>query len=394
MNFLVAYRLLFSQYNLSFISIISKVSIIGLMLGVGILITVLSVMNGFEKELRDKILGFTSHITIHANNELSTDKLISIIESDKNIASYSFVSRNEELISSSSSKNIPIIIHNVSPEKENQTSDIGRMIIQGSFEFNGSNDLVIGNVLARELGVTSGDVIEISNYNNLQKNNKFIISGIFDSGLYEYNQRFVYASNLSLTNNSEYTYIKIKLFDPLRASLVSRNLFDKFGIITSNWTETHNALFQAISNEKRVMFIILALIIAIASFNIISSLTLLVLNKQKDIAILLSLGISRRSIQYIFLIQGFIIGILGILFGVILGLILAININQIVIFLESIFNITFISPEIYHLSKVPYIILMSDICNIVLISLVMVLLTSIYPAAKASKITPARSLNS
>tara|TARA_B100001113_G_scaffold212284_1_gene174157 strand:+ start:18173 stop:19357 length:1185 start_codon:yes stop_codon:yes gene_type:complete len=394
MNFLVAYRLLFSQYNLSFISIISKVSIIGLMLGVGILITVLSVMNGFEKELRDKILGFTSHITIHANNELSTDKLISIIESDKNIASYSFVSRNEELISSSSSKNIPIIIHNVSPEKENQTSDIGRMIIQGSFEFNGSNDLVIGNVLARELGVTSGDVIEISNYNKLQKNNKFIISGIFDSGLYEYNQRFVYASNLSLTNNSEYTYIKIKLFDPLRASLVSRNLFDKFGIITSNWTETHNALFQAISNEKRVMFIILALIIAIASFNIISSLTLLVLNKQKDIAILLSLGISRRSIQYIFLIQGFIIGILGILFGVILGLILAININQIVIFLESIFNITFISPEIYHLSKVPYIILMSDICNIVLISLVMVLLTSIYPAAKASKITPARSLNS
>tara|TARA_B100001109_G_scaffold193306_1_gene159829 strand:- start:6257 stop:7351 length:1095 start_codon:yes stop_codon:yes gene_type:complete len=364
------------------------------MLGVGILITVLSVMNGFEKELRDKILGFTSHITIHANNELSTDKLISIIESDKNIASYSFVSRNEELISSSSSKNIPIIIHNVSPEKENQTSDIGRMIIQGSFEFNGSNDLVIGNVLARELGVTSGDVIEISNYNKLQKNNKFIISGIFDSGLYEYNQRFVYASNLSLTNNSEYTYIKIKLFDPLRASLVSRNLFDKFGIITSNWTETHNALFQAISNEKRVMFIILALIIAIASFNIISSLTLLVLNKQKDIAILLSLGISRRSIQYIFLIQGFIIGILGILFGVILGLILAININQIVIFLESIFNITFISPEIYHLSKVPYIILMSDICNIVLISLVMVLLTSIYPAAKASKITPARSLNS
>ncbi len=394
MNFLVAYRLLFSQYNLSFISIISKVSIIGLMLGVGILITVLSVMNGFEKELRDKILGFTSHITIHANNELSTDKLISIIESDKNIASYSFVSRNEELISSSSSKNIPIIIHNVSPEKENQTSDIGSMIIQGSFEFNGSNDLVIGNVLARELGVTSGDVIEISNYNKLQKNNKFIISGIFDSGLYEYNQRFVYASNLSLTNNSEYTYIKIKLFDPLRASLVSRNLFDKFGIITSNWTETHNALFQAISNEKRVMFIILALIIAIASFNIISSLTLLVLNKQKDIAILLSLGISRRSIQYIFLIQGFIIGILGILFGVILGLILAININQIVIFLESIFNITFISPEIYHLSKVPYIILISDICNIVLISLVMVLLTSIYPAAKASKITPARSLNS
>mgnify|MGYP001474311518 CR=1 FL=1 len=268
------------------------------------------------------------------------------------------------------------------------------MIIQGSFKLNSSNNLVIGNVLARELNITIGDKVNISNFNKIQKNNEFIISGIFDSGLHEYNQRFVYASDKSLINNLDYTYIKMKLFNPLEASLVSRDLFNKFGIFTSNWTETHNALFQAISNEKRVMFIILTLIIAIASFNIISSLTLLVMNKQKDIAILMSLGISRRSIQYIFLIQGFIIGALGISFGVILGLVLATNINEIVIFLESIFNITFISPEIYHLNKVPYIILTSDIYHIILISLVMVLLSSIYPATKASKIIPAQSLNS
>ncbi len=364
------------------------------MLGVGILITVLSVMNGFEKELRDKILGFTSHIQIHSDSQLTREELISIITSNKNIASYSFVSRNEELISSSEKKNIPIIIHNVSEENENKTSDIGRMIIQGSFKFNSSNNLVIGNVLARELNITIGDKVNISNYNKLQKSNKFIISGIFDSGLHEYNQRFVYASDKSLINILDYTYIKMKLFNPLEASLVSRDLFNKFGIFTSNWTETHNALFQAISNEKRVMFVILTLIIAIASFNIISSLTLLVMNKQKDIAILMSLGISRRSIQYIFLIQGFIIGALGISFGVILGLVLATNINEIVIFLESIFNITFISPEIYHLNKVPYIILTSDIYHIISISLAMVLLSSIYPATKASKIIPAQSLNS
>ena len=393
MNLLIAYRLLFSKYNLSFISIISKVSITGLMLGVGILITVLSVMNGFEKELRDKILGFTSHVNIYPNSQLTSDELISIMDRENEISSYSFILRNEELISSVSKKNIPIIIHNVNSDKEIQTSDIRRMIIDGNFDLKESNHLVIGNILARELDVSLGDEIEISNYNKLHKNNKFIISGIFDSGLYEYNQRFVYGSNTSLINNSAYTYIKIKLLDPLNASLVSNNLFNKFSINSSNWTETHNALFQAINNEKRVMFIILTLIIAIASFNIISSLTLIVLNKQKDIAILISLGVSRRSIQYIFFIQGFIIGFIGISLGVLLGLVLSTNINDIVIFLERIFNISFISPEIYHLSKVPHIILINDIYSIVWISFIMVLLSSIYPASKASKITPAESLN-
>ncbi len=393
MNLLIAYRLLFSKYNLSFISIISKVSIAGLMLGVGILITVLSVMNGFEKELRDKILGFTSHVNIYPTQELSSDELISIMDKDKEILSYSFILRNEELISSPSKKNIPIIIHNVDPNREIQTSDIGRMIVDGNFDLKNQDHLVIGNILARELDVSIGDKIEISNYNKIHKNNKFIISGIFDSGLYEYNQRFVYGSNTSLADDSIYSYIKIKLLDPLDASEVSRNLFNKFSIITSNWTETHNALFQAIKNEKRVMFIILALIIAIASFNIISSLTLIVLNKQKDIAILISLGVSRKSIQYIFFIQGFIIGIIGILLGVLLGLLLSVNINDIVILLESIFNISFISPEIYHLSEVPYIILMNDIYSIVWISFAMVLLSSIYPASKASNIIPAQSLN-
>ena len=306
MNLLIAYRLLFSKYNLSFISIISKVSIAGLMLGVGILITVLSVMNGFEKELRDKILGFTSHVSIYPDQQLSSDELISIMKNEREILSYSFIVRNEELISSASKKNIPIIIHNVNPKKEIKTSDIGKMIIDGNFNLKDSYHVVIGNILARELDVSVGDEIEISNYNKTYKRNKFIISGIFDSGLYEYNQRFVYGSNKSLVNDSDYSYIKIKLSDPLSASLVSRSLFKKFAIISSNWTETHNALFQAINNEKRVMFIILALIIAIASFNIISSLTLIVLNKQKDIAILISLGVSRRSVQYIFFIQGFI----------------------------------------------------------------------------------------
>ena len=394
MNLLVAYRFLFSKYNLSFISIISKISIIGLMLGVGILITVLSVMNGFEKELREKILGFTSHVNVYPHNQHTIEELKLILDTNKNIASYSVINRNEELISSDSVNNYPIIMHNVNSKNELLTSNISEMMQAGDFSLKKSTDIVIGNVLANNLKVNIGDQIIITNYKGIYKSNKYIVSGIFDSGINEYNQRFIYGSNLNLYNTNEFSYIKLKLNDPLQASFVSSQLFNSNSLITSNWTETHNALFQAINNEKRVMFIILALIIAIASFNIVSSLTLLVMNKQKDIAILISLGINKRTIGSIFLIQGFIIGLVGISLGVLLGLTLSININSIVLFAESLFSIALISPDIYHLNKVPYIILISDIYKIISMAFIMVLLSSIYPAQKASKLLPTISLNS
>lgn len=394
MNFLVAYRFLFSKYNLSFISVISKISIIGLMLGVGILITVLSVMNGFEKELRDKILGFTSHINIYPHDQHTVDDLKSIIKTNKNILAYSIINRNEELVSSDSVNNYPIIMHNVTSQNELLTSNIAQMIQLGDFNLENPNNIVIGNVLANTLNITIGDQITVSNYKKTYISNKFIVSGIFDSGINEYNQRFIYGSNLNLHSTDQFSYIKLKLIDPLKASLISRELFNSYSLITSNWTETHNALFQAINNEKRVMFIILSLIIAIASFNIVSSLTLLVMNKQKDIAILTSLGINKKTIESIFLIQGFIIGVAGITLGVLLGLVLSININAIVLFIESLFNVALISPDIYHLDKVPYIIIVSDIYKIVIIAFLMVLVSSIYPARKASKLIPAQSLNS
>ena len=394
MNLLVAYRFLFSKYNLSFISIISKISIIGLMLGVGILITVLSVMNGFEKELREKILGFTSHVNVYPHNQYTIEELKLILKANKNVSAYSVINRNEDLISSDSVNNYPIILHSVNSEDEKLTSNISKMMYVGTFNLKEPSNIIIGNVLANNLKVTIGDEITITNYKEVYKSNKYIISGIFDSGINEYNQRFVYGSNINLYNTNEFSYVKLKLIDPLQASYVSSQLFNSYSLITSNWTETHNALFQAINNEKRVMFIILALIIAIASFNIISSLTLLVMNKQKDIAILISLGINKRTIESIFLIQGFIIGVVGISLGVLLGLTLSININSIVLFVESLFSVTLISPDVYHLDEVPYIILISDIYKIIVMTFIMVLLSSIYPAQKASKLIPAQSLNS
>lgn len=393
MNFFMAYRFLFSRYNLSFISIISKVSIIGLMLGVGILITVLSVMNGFEKELRDKILGFTSHVNIYPHATLKSDQIISIINSEDKVVSYSFINRDEELISSDSVNNYPVIFNSVSSEQEKLTTNISEMLVIGDFNFKTPSDVIIGTVLADTLNVTVGDTIKITNFKQNYKNDYLTIKGIFDSGINEYNARFIYGNNLNYISANKFSYIKLKLKDPLHASYVSKQLFDSHTLITSNWTETHNALFQAINNEKRVMFIILTLIIAIAAFNIISSLSLLVMNKQKDIAILMSVGLSNKTISLIFLLQGMIIGVLGISFGVILGLLLSMNINEIVVFAERIFDISLISPDIYHLDKVPHIILKSDIYNIILISLILVIISSIYPAIKASRKIPIQSLN-
>ena len=393
MKFLIAYRLLFSRYNLSFISIISKVSIFGLMLGVGILITVLSVMNGFEKELRDKILSFTSHVNIYPSDRVTIKDLENIINTDKNIKGYSIVQKNEVLLSSDEIKNIPVIVHNVNQDLESNASEISDLIIDGKFKLSSPQDIVIGNILANNLRVSIGDKIQFTNYNKVFKQDSFMVTGIFDSGIYEYNQRFIYGSDLALTNRDSYTYIKLKLSDPLNAVKISRDLFNQYSIISSNWTETHNALFQAIGNEKRVMFIILMLIIAITSFNIISSLSLLVLNKQKDIAVLISLGFSKISIQSIFIMQGIIIGIVGISLGVLLGFVLSTYINEIVIAIESFFNISLIAPDVYHLDVVPSIVLISDVYKITIISFLMVLLSSIYPAKKAIDITPSQSLN-
>ena len=363
------------------------------MLGVGILITVLSVMNGFEKELRNKILSFTSHINIYHQDHFSIKDLESIIQSNNLILGYSIISRNEVLVSSDEVTNVPIVVNNVNEKLERDTSEIVNMLIDGDFDLSESNNVVIGTVLANNLNVTIGDQIMITNYNNLYKINKYVVKGIFDSGIHEYNQRFAYGSNLALTDIDAYTYIKLKIAEPLDASSVSQDLFLNHSVISSNWMQTHNALFQAINNEKRVMFIILTLIIAIASFNIVASLSLLVLNKQKDIAILISLGFSKVTIQSIFLIQGIIIGIIGITLGVLLGIILSQNINMIVLFIESFFNVSLITPDIYHLDNVPSIILTSDIYKIVIISFLMVLLSSLYPARKAISVRPSQSLN-
>ncbi len=411
MQFLTAYRFLTSAKNTGFISIISKISILGIIVGVGILITVMSVMNGFEKELRSKILGFTSHSTVYAkNNNLKlSNKIFSTIENLEEVIGYSPYIQKEGLLSSRNNTKT-IFLRAIKPELERNVSDIDNNMILGNFDdikkFN--NSIIIGSGVAQKLLVSIGDELELLTQIRIKDSQelypykiKYIVSGIFDIGLYEYNNAFVFIDlnnflSIFKERNNENLYldaIRLKLKNPLQSYRFSLD-FEKSNkaFFIQDWSETHQSFFNAINNEKRIMFIILILIIVVAAFNITSSLLMLVISKQKDIAILMTLGADRSAILKIFVLQGIILGLIGTIFGIIFGLVLSHNIDSIMNVIESIFGLNLLPADIYHLNKIPSIIDYNDVLMIGISSFVLSVLSTIYPAKKASTILPSKIL--
>ena len=411
MQFLTAYRFLTSAKNTGFISIISKISILGIIVGVGILITVMSVMNGFEKELRSKILGFTSHSTVYAkNNNLKlSNKIFSTIENLEEVIGYSPYIQKEGLLSSRNNTKT-IFLRAIEPELERNVSDIDNNMILGNFDdinkFN--NSIIIGSGVAQKLLISIGDEVELLTQIRIKDNQelypykiKYIVSGIFDIGLYEYNNAFVFIDlnnflSIFKERNNENLYldaIRLKLKNPLQSYRFSLD-FEKSNkaFFIQDWSETHQSFFNAINNEKRIMFIILILIIVVAAFNITSSLLMLVISKQKDIAILMTLGADRSAILKIFVLQGIILGLIGTIFGIIFGLVLSHNIDSIMNVIESIFGLNLLPADIYHLNKIPSIIDYNDVLMIGISSFVLSVLSTIYPAKKASTILPSKIL--
>ena len=411
MQFLTAYRFLTSAKNTGFISIISKISILGIIVGVGILITVMSVMNGFEKELRSKILGFTSHSTVYAkNNNLKlSNKIFSTIENLEEVIGYSPYIQKEGLLSSRNNTKT-IFLRAIEPELERNVSDIDNNMILGNFDdinkFN--NSIIIGSGVAQKLLISIGDEVELLTQIRIKDSQelylyktKYIVSGIFDIGLYEYNNAFVFIDlnnflSIFKERNNENLYldaIRLKLKNPLQSYRFSLD-FERSNkaFFIQDWSETHQSFFNAINNEKRIMFIILILIIVVAAFNITSSLLMLVISKQKDIAILMTLGADRSAILKIFVLQGIILGLIGTIFGIIFGLVLSHNVDSIMNVIESIFGLNLLPADIYHLNKIPSIIDYNDVLMIGISSFVLSVLSTIYPAKKASTILPSKIL--
>ena len=399
----IAFRYLKTRKKDGFLNIISIFSFIGISLGVAVLIIVMSVMNGFRTELINKIVGFNSHVTVK-----SYDKPIDIKKLNntdlKLISNELILSNTGEAVVINKDYTKGIVLRGYSKK------DFSKLEIIKQENFTGnSNNLIdynisIGKELSYSLNLQIGDKIIIMSpsgvgtiIGNLPKQQTFIVSSIFDSGLADFDQNIAFININSLENffdlNKKDRNLEIYLRDPQnieKMKIKIQSIFNNEIIYT--WSDMNSSLFSALKVERNVMFIILSLIIIVAAFNIISGLTILVKNKTREIAILKSIGVLNKSIAKIFFLIGIIIGSSATIFGIFLGVIFSLYVENLRAFLSNIFNISLFPEEIYFLSKMPSEINISSIIIISICSILITILVSIFPAIKASKLDPVKAL--
>ncbi|PCI67285.1 MAG: lipoprotein-releasing system transmembrane subunit LolC [Piscirickettsiaceae bacterium] len=391
-----------------FISFISMTSMLGIALGVMALITVLSVMNGFEAQLREKILGMASHVTITEYSDSLKDWQTlghQIDETDSVVGWAPFV--KAEVMLSANQRVSGGLLRGVLPDKEVMVSDIDTKMVQGKLSdlVPGKFDIVLGIELANHLGVTVGDKVTVitpkltpTPAGVLPRLRRFTVIGLFEVGMYEYDRNLalihVDAGSKLLRLGDAVSGLRIKLDDMFRAPWVTRDLVKYLtpNFRISNWTMEHRNFFKAIKTEKRVMFIILMLIVAVAAFNIVSTLVMVVTDKRSEIAILRTLGFTPSSVMSVFMVQGVIIGLIGTVLGVVLGVALALNVETIVPAIERFFQVQFLPADIYYISDLPSKLDWSDVVTIAIYSFVLSLISTIYPAWQASRVNPAEAL--
>ncbi|MBL1275194.1 MAG: lipoprotein-releasing ABC transporter permease subunit [Ectothiorhodospiraceae bacterium] len=406
----IGLRYLRAKRRNQFISFISFSSMMGITLGVMALITVLSVMNGFEKELRERILGMASHITIsRMDNEALQDWAglgEAIANTNPRIVGMAPYVRKEVMFSFGSQVQGGLL-RGVSPEKDPEVSDVWQKMLYGELSElrAGEFGIILGKGLARKLGVTMNDKVTVvtpqaSNTpaGILPRMKRFTVKGIFEVGMHEYD------SALSLIHVDDaarlfrlqggVTGLRLKLDDMFEAVPVRNELVEILpgGYWISDWTMRHANLFRAVKIEKTMMFIILLLIVAVAAFNIVSTLVMVVTDKQADIAILRTLGSTPGSIMTIFIVQGVVIGVVGVALGVVAGVSLSLNLNAVVGFLERVLEVQFMPADVYYISTFPSELYWRDVIKIALISLGLSVLGTLYPAWRASRIQPAEAL--
>ena len=391
-----------------FISFISLTSIIGIALGVMALIVVLSVMNGFQSELKSRILNVASDVEIISPNAKirdwqAIDKKINSIPNVNSAAPFT----NHQALVSMGKYNRGVLVRGIDPSIEPKVSNLHSSIVSGSFNLIPNEyQILIGIDLARYFSLKVGDKISMissqANYSPvgmLPRIKQYKISGIFDAGMYEYDAGLVVIhindAQKFFQTKKQISGVRVKLNN---LDITKQSVSEIYQAINSedyivlDWTQKHSNLFSAIQLEKRVMSIILTLIIAVAAFNIVSTLVMGVTEKKSDIAILRTLGASQKSVLIIFMGQGALTGIIGTFFGILFGVLIATNIDIIVPFIENIFGIEFLSKDIYYISEVPSQILLNDIFYIGFMGLLLSFIASIYPSFKASKIEPAVAL--
>jgi lipoprotein-releasing system permease protein len=392
-----------------FISFISAISMLGIALGVMALIVVLSVMNGFENELRGRILGMVSHVTVssfggplHGWQSLRDQTM----ENPAVIAGAPYIEA-EAMISNLSSVS-GALIRGIDPDYETGVSEIHENMEFGALTdlVAGEYGIILGSGLANSLDVVPGDRVTMvtpqatsSPLGFLPRLRRFKVVGIFEIGVYEYDRssaliHYQDASRLFRLDGGV-TGLRLKLDDLDLAPRVRQELKQTVGFEywVSDWTLRHSNYFKAVRTEKTVMFIILSLIVAVAAFNIVSTLVMVVTDKQADIAILRTLGMSPLSVMWVFMVQGTLIGLIGTLLGLAAGVTVALQIDVIVPALEQFFQTQFLPRGVYPITDLPSEMKQADVIKITLLSFGVSVLATLYPALRASKTRPAEALS-
>jgi lipoprotein-releasing system permease protein len=419
----ISIRHLSARKSQKFISLNSWISMMGVGLGVMALIVVIAVMSGFSNDLRDKILGTNSHVVVSNINQTTIENYNSILEKILSVAGVTaaapFIINQVMLINGERVSGV--VVRGLDPEKEGTVSDLEKNMIIGSIldlKINSSSlkgrkledkknrtGIILGKELSRKMGVVVGDVISmvspvsrVTPVGLIPRMKLFKVVGVFESGMYEYdaNLSFVLLKSAQkfFSMKGAVSGIEVRVIDIEQAGNIATAIQTKLGFPyhARDWMSMNKNLFSALKLEKVVMFIILVLIIFVAAFNIISTLFMLVMEKAKEIAILKSMGASRKSIIKIYSYQGLIIGLVGTFLGCAAGFIIVPNLNEIVGFIESVFGIVAFPSDIYYLDRLPSEIQYMDSFVIIIFSIAICLVASLYPAWRASKLDPVDGL--
>ena len=406
--FYIGLRYTRAKRRTQFISFITLTSVLGIALGVTALITVLSVMNGFEAELRERILGMTAHATVTGRY----GQLDNWRELDQKLKGTLHVEGAAPFITGQVMINADrrvsgTMLNGILPDYESRVSEVADKMKAGKLSdlVAGEYGIVLGAELANYLGVMTGDKITVISpqINStpagiVPRMRRFTVVGVFQVGMYEYdrNMALIHIDDAAKLFRMEdaVSGLRIKLDDLFNAPQITRSLanalYGEYQV--SDWTLAHNNFFKAIQTEKRVMFIILLLIVAVAAFNIVSTLVMVVTDKRGDIAILKTQGLTSGSVMGIFMVLGSIIGVVGTLLGTLGGVLLALNVETIVPAIENLLRVQFMAADVYYISELPSKLVWSDVYMIAGMAFFLSLLATIYPAWQASRINPAEVL--
>ncbi len=391
-----------------FISFISATSMLGIALGVTALITVLSVMNGFETELRQRILGMAAHATISAYDGTLDEwrKMEEIAARHPEvIGAAPYIQKEGMLVNGQQVTGS--LVRGVVPGQEAEVSKVAESMVSGTLASlkPGEFGIILGSDLARILGVLQGDKVtlvsptaNVSPLGILPRLKRFTVVGIFRVGMYEFDSAMALIhmqdAQRLFRMGDEVTGVRLKVDDLFRAPYVSRELAGEISGVyrVQDWSQYHSNFFRAIQTEKTVMFVILLLIVAVAAFNIVSTLVMVVTDKETDIAILRTLGATPKSVMGVFMVQGTLIGFVGTLLGLIGGVTLALNVENIVPAIEQLFSVQFLPADVYYISDLPSELHWDDVVKITGVAFLLSVVATLYPAWRASRTQPAEAL--